>query len=344
MSLYLERRKGVDASGTYIVDRVFGGVRIKRATGARTLPRARAIEAMLVALYERDRLDVLQAIASGAVSLAQVWTVWEHGDRRRLPTAESMRPLRETWETWAKGAASEAHRRNHRQALALLLKGERPGATVADLPPLLKAYRRRAGGPVMFNRVRASVLAFLRDEVGRRHRLYEEVGDVAAHPERAAPGIKLTVAEMRMMGEGLGAYGPMAWSLVLTGMRRGEYWGRWDVLEDRVRIHGTKTAGSVRDVPRVGQLVRPYVGYQAFRRALQRVRAGFTPHDFRHTYMHWLDEAGVSRIRRRLYLGHGVGDVSGLYEAPELGRFLAGDARLLADYVGAIPAPVRLVG
>jgi integrase len=136
----------------------------------------------------------------------------------------------------------------------------------------------------------------------------------------------------------------MAWALVLSGMRRGEYWGTWEVLPDRYRIAGTKTKGSVREVPYLGPLVKPLVQYQAFRVALSKVRPGMTPHDFRHTYMHWMELAGISRTRRKLYLGHGTGDVSAIYERHEVDGFLKSDADLMRAFIGDIPTGLRLVG
>jgi integrase len=69
-----------------------------------------------------------------------------------------------------------------------------------------------------------------------------------------------------------------------------------------------------------------------------------TPHDFRHTYMHWMEQAGISRIRRRMYLGHSSGDVSAIYERHEVEGFLKSDADLMRVFIGEIPTGLRLVG
>jgi hypothetical protein len=340
MSLYVERKLG-----TIVIDRSFRGVgRIKRATGTNVLKRAERYDQMLSDLYEQDRLDVLKAIRAKAVSIREVWAVWQSGDRRKLPTIESVKNLDATSATWIKAAdCSDAHRQNHRKAFAVLLKGEPAGATLVDLPALLKAYKGRAKGHVMFNRVRATVLAFLRDQLGRRHRLYEECMDLAAWQEHAEPGVKLSVDELRGVAERLGGHGGMAWAMVLSGMRRGEYWGKWDVQEDRYRIFGTKSRASIREVPNLGPLIRPMLGYQAFRVKLGKARPGMTPHDFRHTYMHWMELSGISRIRRKMYLGHRTGDVTAIYERHEVDGFLKSDARLMLDFIGPVPAGIRLV-
>lgn len=342
MSLYVERKLG-----TIVVDRSFRGVgRIKRATGTNRQATAEKYNQMLTDLYDTDRLDVLKAIKANVVTVREVYAAFKYGDRRKLPTIESVKGLVETSDAWVtRVRCSDEHRKNHRKAFSAILKGEPAGSTLADIPTLLKAYKGRAGGLVMFNRVRASILAFLRDTLGRRHRLYEECMDVAAWTEDAAPGIKLTVAEMRDVADRLKHLGPMAWALVLSGMRRTEYWFRpWEVLPDRYRIPGTKTKASVRDVPNLGPLMKPMVAYQAFRVALGKARPGMTPHDFRHTYMHWLELAGVSRIRRKMYLGHRTGDVTAIYERHEVDGFLKSDAALMLHHIGDVPSGLRLVG
>lgn len=333
-----------------MVDRTFRRVgRIKKVTGALTKKEAEGYEGMLRALYPR-RIDVLKAIKPGVVSIPEVYTAWQTGDGDALPTVESFKRLTGKDEAegvygWAKSAdVSEAQRRNHRQAFKGLLAGEPEGATVADLPALLRRYKGRAGGHVMFNRVKASVLAYLRDTLGRRHDLYEKVADIAGFKEAPAAGIKLTADQVRKLATDLGNLGPMVWALALSGMRRGEYWGTWEELADRYHIHGTKTDGSDRDIPYLGKISRPLVGYQAFRRHLQKAHPGLTPHDFRHTYMHWMEEAGISRIRRKLYLGHRTSDVTEIYERHELTGFLQGDAARLLEYIGDVPALLRMVG
>jgi integrase len=297
---------------------------------------------MLRALNPR-RLDVLRAIKSGVVTIPDVFTAWQSGSGDELPTVESFKPL--DHETWSNGAdCSEAQRRNHRQAFRSLLDGEPKGATVADVPRLLRAYKGRAGGRVMFNRVKASVLAYLRDELGRRHALYEAVQDIAGYTEKPAPGVKMSPDEVRAVAKSLDGLGPMVWALALSGMRRGEYWGKWEVWQDRYRIFGTKTEAAVRDVPYLGPIVAPLCTYNPFRKKLKTVRPDVSPHDFRHTYMHWMDEAGISRIRRKLYLGHASGDVSDIYDRHEITGFLVTDAARLREYIGDIPTPLRKVG
>jgi hypothetical protein len=62
--------------------------------------------------------------------------------------------------------------------------------------------------------------------------------------------------------------------------------------------------------------------------------------------MGWMQDAGIPRIRRKIYLGHKVGhDVSELYEAGEVDRYLKEDADKMRAHVGeTMDKALRLVG
>ena len=49
------------------------------------------------------------------------------------------------------------------------------------------------------------------------------------------------------------------------------------------------------------------------------------PYHARRTFVYWLEEAGVSRSRRKAYMDDGL-DISGLYEAHEVEHYLTTDA------------------
>ena len=48
----------------------------------------------------------------------------------------------------------------------------------------------------------------------------------------------------------------------------------------------------------------------------------------------WMEEAGIQRTRRKMYHGHGVKDVTELYERHEVAAFLDSDADLLRQHLG----------
>jgi hypothetical protein len=58
-----------------------------------------------------------------------------------------------------------------------------------------------------------------------------------------------------------------------------------------------------------------------------------------------MEEAGVPRTRRRLYLGHGAKDVTDLYEVHDVTAFLAEDAARLGEYLDeTVAGRIRLLG
>lgn len=77
-----------------------------------------------------------------------------------------------------------------------------------------------------------------------------------------------------------------------------EFWGEWTVLEDRVRIVGTKREGrrwgsEGRDVPRVSTPVRPELSKDRFQKVLAKV--GASPYQGRHSYATWMEDAEIPR-------------------------------------------------
>jgi len=98
--------------------------------------------------------------------------------------------------------------------------------------------------------------------------------------------------------------------------------GQWSVRVDRVHIEGTKRAGRVRDVPLIRAPAVPRIHRRTFGDKLHERTRDFTTYDLRRTYATWLEDAGIPRTRRRMYLGHGERDVTDLYEARDVADFL----------------------
>jgi hypothetical protein len=59
-----------------------------------------------------------------------------------------------------------------------------------------------------------------------------------------------------------------------------------------------------------------------------------TPYRARKSYDRWMQDAGVPRVRRRQYLGHGKADVSDNYEFYEVTAYLKGDAEKMRSQLG----------
>ena len=89
------------------------------------------------------------------------------------------------------------------------------------------------------------------------------------------------------------------------------------------------------NVPRIFIPTPPSTETQnGFAQALRKVRTDVQPYDARKTFAGWMEEAGISRSRRRQYMGHQVGDVTEIYERVELARFLEEDANRMKAYLG----------
>jgi integrase len=161
--------------------------------------------------------------------------------------------------------------------------------------------------------------------------LLRAVRKLTETPRRGNP---LTVKRAGELAAALGGHGPALWALCLTGMRRGEYWGKWEVMGDRVLIHGTKTAGSERFVPLIRPITAAPTTYWGFAQALRKLTGGFVRvHDLRKTFGSWCDNAGVSKARTRLYLGHGRRDISDLYTESDVRDFLSADVEKLQAFL-----------
>lgn len=220
---------------------------------------------------------------------------------------------------------------------------DRQIAIRACQPPngLLAGYRdecQRDNRRRTFNLTRSAAQAFLRDFVGRTNRLWKAVAEIQRLKEAPRRGNPQSVAQVRGLARELGSHGSTLWALCLTGMRAGEYWGDWEVRNDRIMVHGTKTACSDRFVPLAFPILRPATKYWGFVQALRKATGGHVRvHDARKTYAHWLESAGIPRTRRRLYLGHGRRDITDLYEERDVRDFLSSDAQMLRGYVGGEP-------
>lgn len=197
------------------------------------------------------------------------------------------------------------------------------------MPDALRSLREeRQTQPPAFNRTRAAVMAFLRDRMGKRHTLYLAVASVTALAEvrhqRAAPTIAKAIAVRDALTATASA---VWWSMYTTGMGRSEYDGRWEVTPGGVAIHGTKHDARERVVPLVAVPTRRRMGWTQLRPLLDAL--GVQPYDARRGYAHLMEEAGITRTRRRRYLGHAAGDVTGGYETADLAAFWVSDAERL---------------
>lgn len=80
----------------------------------------------------------------------------------------------------------------------------------------------------------------------------------------------------------------------------------WKVDGDVIRVYGTKRVGRHRTIPLLWMPVKPTVTREVFKAALRKLDLGVTPKHGRNAYAQWMEEAGVLKSRRDVYLGHSV--------------------------------------
>jgi hypothetical protein len=312
-----------------------------------------SLDAMLVTLYQRGRLDLLRAIQDGTLAPLEVWDAYRSGDLSRLPDPTSLRPFRRTALAWAKKYQGRKgrgiHDRHRKELVAKLTKLADQGnkdATLADSADLLRDYRdacQEARTHRVFNYARAALMAFLRATVGARHRLYGEVAEIETLDKLATPPRKAhTPDEARAIRDQLRSpLGDIWWMTCCSGMGPEEFWGSWETTRDgALLIRGTKRHARVRRVPLLVPMRPPERSYQVYRKALPE---GVTPYDARRNYAHWLELAGIPRARIKLYMGHQIGDVLDLYTRHEVDRWLPEDGNRLRAVLGEAPALLRVV-
>lgn len=317
--------------GTLILDRCFKAIgRIYRASGTHDERVWRSYNDLLTELDRNGRVDILRGIRDGVVHVKEVYRAFlEHG-LARLPTIERAKLIQDTIDCWTPDIAPKTMS-EYQRLLRKVTKGE--NCPLSELPDLLRRFRESAR-PRTFNLARSACQSLLRDAVTRYHPLWQAVSAIKPKPLRRSEGHPLPPEEAKAVARGMGKYGAMWWTMCCSGMGPTEYWGEWEILDDRLVIHGTKRAARERFVPRIATPIRPLVLYPAFRRALPD---GLRPYDARRTFAHWMEMAGIPDSRAARYMGHAIGSVLRLYQDHSPEYYLAGDTARLRDYIGQSP-------
>jgi integrase len=327
-----------------IKKRIPGCLPIRRLSGTRDPKMVAKLTRMLDALHEQGRDDLVNAVARGTIKPLQLYNTWKFNRLEDLPHADELPLFRDAWPRWLDGPQmadrSEEHRENIRKYFVRLERDMPADATLAGVVPGLQGWVCRfRSRPRTLSLVRSHVQAFLRDTVGRRHRLWLEVAELAlprVRPVRTKH--PLTPEKLRALAENLGSpCGMMAWTMATTGMGWREYVGPWEREGEGLRIHGTKTQGRDRLVPLVVPPHRPGCGLVAFRKKLKA--QGITVYDLRRTYANLMVEAGVPKPRRSQYMGHTARDMTELYEWSEVREYLVKDAEKMRAILGTEREP-----
>lgn len=340
--------------GTLAFDRHFKGVgRFRCASGTLDKRVFRQMDAMLTALYQQGRLDLLTAMQKRKVPMMQVYDAYRRGELDALPSVDQLIPLVGALEAFATNHKCGAKHRETLWTLHSYVEKHAPAnAKVPALPEVLRTLRVvLTEKPRQFNLLRSSAMAFARSHYGKGSKLWLAIAQV----ETLAVTAKVikhpaTVAEMLAICEKLPRtiwrdwkqvpcdMPGMAWTLATSGMRTiVEYFdGKWERKAGHLEVQTGKKQGAIRRVPLVREPVERQCDVQAFRDAMFAASDGLmTPYDFRRTYANWLEAAGVPRTRRKLYMGHGKTDITDIYEWHEVKAFLAEDAQKLKGWLDA---------
>lgn len=204
-----------------------------------------------------------------------------------------------------------------------------------------------------FNQTRALVLGFVNKKCGGKHSaLYTRVQTISPIDEvdsrkkrkrenrltqlsglaRPVRAVLETVEAMQH------PQGEQFWTMTLLGMGNKEYQSGFEVFpeEGRVHVHGMKRETRDRDLPLISaqRLNKHPSAVKYIRAQLRKVQPEWQLYDARRTFSHWMDECGgISKIRRKAYMGHKVRDVHDNYTAHELRDYLVKDGKALRDYI-----------
>lgn len=330
--------------GSLIVDRKFSDVgRIKRASGTTDPTVFRKINRDLTRLHDDGRLDILRALRDKRLSFLEVRDAIQRRALDKLPTGKGAASLDEAWRAWMGTLVVPRDcSKKHKVTLEYTrryLTGHAPKALVADLPRIVSEMRADLGQkhPRSFNMVKSNVQTFLRETVGRAHPLWLAVAAVEPRKYRKTKkrrGLEPDEMLKYFPAPDTDPIDDIAWSMATTGIHAEEYWGEWHVKSDRIHVEGTKRGGRKRDIPLVRRPVVPWIARRTFEDKVRERTRDIQVYDLRRTYSHWMEEAGIPRTRRRIYMGHGTKDVTDLYENAEVTRYLVEDAGRLSRFLG----------
>lgn len=319
---------------------------IRRATGTTNPKTFAAIRRMCAVLYDAGRLDLLEALATGRIHPMVMFERFRGGHLETLPSADVLPALVATLQSWIDQAEGSEETRRGRRNVLVIMKRLAPNGTIGELPDVLRTYRAQAAAhPRAFNLARATLQAFLRDQLGKSHPLYVALSDVPARKYRPSRrGRPFSPDQLRALMKAMDSpHGLMAWTMATTGMGPKEYWeDGFDVLPHGVAIHGQKRAGRERLVPRVSLTIEPQVSRGRWQIRFRQHAKGRSPYDLRRTFSNLLVEAGIPGNRRQHYMGHGPRSMTELYEQPEILRWLDEDGASLRLILGE-PEPVLRV-
>ncbi len=308
--------------GHFRIDRVIAGVgRVRLSSGTSSKAVFKRRDALLTALVQRGALDTIRALVAKQVTWPELEYAARTG-RDLLADIMARRPLQATVDALSPSLTHRRYRVSWQQLTRLGLVT--PSTTAADLEavPWREIYRQWPGSLADWMAMRRAVSRILTLALGDKYHPTRRAV-VSAMPWQQVPPrvVRATAATAaQLLAELEPRAARIAWTILLLGLRRGEYWrtaktpGAWDPTTLTLSIEGTKTVAS-RATIGVSPLVAPYLAaaipaplsYMQFRRYFDPVARplGLTLHGLRRLHAMLGTEAGLQETYIRLSMRHG---------------------------------------
>ena len=356
MTVYLQTTAAGRSYGTYQIDKVVKGKRIKVTTGTKDKRVAREMENVLDDLKNLGLDEKLDAFVQKKINIRQLYQQKLNGTLFQ-PAADPIyaTPLKPALDEWVKTYRnwSEGSRKNNQHLIKALYKrlpADLADPLIADIPRVLRFYSEYAEAqniPRVYNLARAVISRFVSKKFGTLPQIWREIKDVKNLPNTLKDPLRArTPAQIEKLCRILKPkYREMVWTMCSTGVGWDEY-GKMtasvDIKNPRVTIAGTKMdkkdGRRRREVP----LVFPPTPRTGSNEALvynlkaaeAKARIGrIRPYTFRKCYSVWARECGVPDWRVEMYMGHAAKSMTAKYQTTEIWGWLRDDGKKLREYI-----------
>lgn len=315
---------------------------------------AAAIEASILTLPDNEGESLLVELKNRIRSPLEIHRLVQSQKLKKYPKLADAESMSDALNNWIEKATkrdgrplSPFTRKSYQRVIDTLTKFAGPTATIRDLPDVLTRYRQKCLSDTEAPKNRTVVktrmilLSFARStqKDGTSSDLYIAIKKVETAPAgRKRPMNAMMVWQVRgILSKLPERWKNVAWAMVCLGMGETEYRSGFDVLEDRVIVHGSKNDNRKRrTVPKISTFKKerlPNVLHD-FRKALSDASNGkVRPYDFRGTFRLWMKEAGIPDERARRYFGHVTQSVEQGYLTTNVDNFLRDDTQKLVQYL-----------
>lgn len=311
--------------GYLTIDKLVLGTRIKRSIGSRQHRDYNRAAAFLQDIKEKKDKNVLDAIVSNPdIPLGEIVEWYYNQDKRSIPWDKSSLPLFPNMTKWledTKKVVSRTKDSYEGHIIRLSKFANKDSYKVFELPKVLERFREqmsKEGKKVLFNRVRATCLSFLEEELKDNHIVYIQTRQVPLFPKKEIRpkrlGKHITPVEIdnAFIKDKNDEIRQLIYFICITGIRPEEYVRHGFTIDKNslsIRIHGQKTINADRTIPLVFldyKTDNSHFGFtrDRIRQTIKRWLPDFTTQDFRRTFYSWCQQAGIDRDRTEYYFGH----------------------------------------